>query len=58
MVIISFASQFILYLIDPNFEFSIFGDKRLESNDELSQKKAWVSITIIFIFTMLTIRVV
>ena len=59
MVFISFASQFVLWLVDPDFEFSIFGDNRMqETKSELSSAKAWVSICIIFIFTMLTIRIV
>ena len=36
MVIISMLSQCILYMIDPNFEFSIFGDKSLENSQYLS----------------------
>jgi len=58
MSIIAFAAQGVLFIIEPNFEFSLFGDKTDSSTAELSSQKAWVSIIIIFMFTMLTIRIV
>jgi hypothetical protein len=58
MVVISLTSQVFLYFLDPDFEFSIFGDKRETTTNQLSPQKAWMNIIIIFIFTMLTIRIV
>jgi hypothetical protein len=56
---ITFAAQLILFFIQPDFEFSLFGDKTLaDKNYELSTEQAWASIVIIFMFTMLTIRIV
>jgi len=63
MFYISFLAQMLLLWAEPNFEFNIFGDKSLQKDQsqaavELSGTKAWVSITIIFMFTMLTIHIV
>ena len=60
MIWISFFAQFILVLIDDSFEFSIFGDMSLwkasAQEVEMTPQKSWVSICIIFLFTLLTIR--
>lgn len=56
MIIISLASQGILWWIDPDFEFSLFGNKKAEASNHLSYYQSWMSILIIFVFTMLTIR--
>jgi hypothetical protein len=61
MTAISFFAQFLLYLIEKDFEFSLFGDKKLQNENgeiELSFEKSWVSITIIFLFTIITIHIV
>lgn len=61
MTIISILAQGLLFFIDDDFVFSIFGHRSKSSGKAtgmLSEEKAWVSITVIFLFTLLTIRIV
>ena len=68
MSAISIVSQIILYFLDPEYKFSIFGDLSAVTKDstdmlfqskyELTTIKSWSSIIIIFMFTLLTIRIV
>jgi hypothetical protein len=77
MFLISSFAQLVLYFIEKDYKFSIFGtgnwdldnstttSKAIQAVEtgfythvELSTQKAWVSIFIIFMFTLLTIRIV
>jgi hypothetical protein len=58
MVVISVAAQLLLVIIDPGYSLTIFGDKGGPEGAVLSPQRAWVSILIIFVFTLLTIRIV
>ena len=71
---ISFFAQLMLYIFDKEHSISVLMGSAEESSssksaldfitglygesEELSKIKAWTSITIIFIFTLLTIRIV
>lgn len=74
---ISIFAQFLLFFIEKDYKFSIFGKGNFDLDDqdsvtqtkeliknglfnhiELSTQKAWLSIFIIFMFTLLTIRIV
>lgn len=72
MSAISIIAQVLLRIIEKDYHFSIFGKGNFDLDDdsisktasglfthiELSTQKAWLSILIIFLFTLLTIRIV
>jgi len=64
MSAISIIAQLILYMIERDYKFSMFGyisntnEKDQMVLLELSNHKSWLSIIIIFMFTTLTIRIV
>ena len=59
MTLISFIAQIIVTVLDQNANFRIFGfiDKQ-DAIYSLSEEKAWGSIIVIFVFTLLTVRIV
>jgi len=44
--------------IDPDYEFSIFGDKNFRPDKPISSEKAWVTIIMIFSFTVISFTLI
>jgi hypothetical protein len=56
MILISVGSQCVLYFIEEDFTFSFFGEIKKNEKHHISKMKAWMSIFIIFVYTILTIN--